>query len=75
MVKKTTKVSRPRRVAGNCMTCAKAHLMQWGNDPIISQCAASGQREVASAPLPAACQNRYEEARVLPLEIEHFAKH
>jgi hypothetical protein len=48
--------------------------MQWGNDPIISQCAASGQREVASAPLPAACQNRYEEARVLPLEIEHFAK-
>lgn len=41
MVKKTTKVSRPRRVAGNCMTCAKAHLMQWGNNPIISQCAAS----------------------------------
>ena len=54
-----------------CMTCAKCQLLQWGNDPIISECEPKHSREVAR---PFRTCGFYEMAKSLPKPIKHLPK-
>lgn len=54
-----------------CMTCAKCQLLQWGNDPIISECEPKHSREVARQ--ARAC-DFYEIAKPIPKPIKNLPK-
>lgn len=69
MAKKQTKQKDTSSVS--CTECANATLMQWGDDPIIADCAAHRCREVASHRRNCA---QYESSVHLPKPIKHLQK-
>lgn len=70
MAKKASKKDEETLVS--CMDCTQATLMQWGNDPIIAECKARKDREVAR--FKRFCQQHELEKR-LPKPIRHLPKH
>lgn len=56
----------------SCAECSKATLMQWGDDPLIADCAAHRCREVACH--RKTCKD-FEAARHLPKPIKRFTKY
>lgn len=59
------------KVPACCMTCAHSQLLQWGNDPIIAECAPKHSREVAR---PIRACDFHELAKHLPKPIRHLEK-
>lgn len=57
-----------KKQAIRCYDCRERQLMQWRNDPIISQCKLSGKRLVAES--KRSC-NHFELTKQPPI-VEHF---